>query len=126
MAVVAIAPIVGHAFSPFLRFRGGKAVATTFGTWCGLTVWEGPTILGLGLFMTTRRWRADGWVVLFSMIILLAWLLLTPPSWNGLGLRPPIPLILAVWIPNTALLIWKYRADFSHPPLLRSQPLPKP
>lgn len=28
---VAVAPVLGHAFSPFLRFRGGKAVSTAFG-----------------------------------------------------------------------------------------------
>ncbi|MDX1689246.1 MAG: glycerol-3-phosphate acyltransferase, partial [Candidatus Promineifilaceae bacterium] len=39
LAFVAIAPIAGHAFSPFLRFRGGKALAVTFGIWAGLTIW---------------------------------------------------------------------------------------
>ncbi len=49
LAVVALSPVLGHAFSPFLRFRGGKAVAVTFGIWTGLTLWEGPTILGIFL-----------------------------------------------------------------------------
>lgn len=30
-AVVIVAPVLGHAFSPFLKFHGGKAIATTFG-----------------------------------------------------------------------------------------------
>lgn len=34
---VAIAPILGHAFSPFLRFKGGKSIATTFGSWSATT-----------------------------------------------------------------------------------------
>ena len=46
---VALAPVLGHAFSPFLSFRGGKAIATTFGVWTGLTLWLGPTIIGLSL-----------------------------------------------------------------------------
>ena len=29
---VAAAPVLGHAFSPFLRFRGGKAVAAFYGS----------------------------------------------------------------------------------------------
>ncbi|MDN5324928.1 MAG: acyl phosphate:glycerol-3-phosphate acyltransferase [Thermosipho sp. (in: thermotogales)] len=34
---LALSPILGHAFSPFLRFKGGKALATTFGVWSALT-----------------------------------------------------------------------------------------
>jgi len=34
---VAIAPVLGHAFSPFLRFRGGKALAVTMGVWSAIT-----------------------------------------------------------------------------------------
>lgn len=42
MAVVfvAIAPIMGHAFSPFTRFRGGKAIAVTFGVWSAVSRFE--------------------------------------------------------------------------------------
>jgi acyl-phosphate glycerol 3-phosphate acyltransferase len=34
---VALAPIFGHAFSPFLKCQGGKAIAVTFGVWSALT-----------------------------------------------------------------------------------------
>src|SRR5262245_6334513 len=37
---VAIAPVAGHAFTPFLRFRGGKAIAVTFGAWSAVTGFE--------------------------------------------------------------------------------------
>ncbi|MEA4883334.1 MAG: glycerol-3-phosphate acyltransferase [Clostridia bacterium] len=33
------APIAGHAFSPFLRFRGGKALAVTLGVWTAIAGW---------------------------------------------------------------------------------------
>lgn len=32
-----IAPILGHAFSPFVKFKGGKGIAVTFGVWSALT-----------------------------------------------------------------------------------------
>ena len=67
LALVAVAPIYGHAFSPFLRLRGGKAVASTFGTWAALTLWEGPVILGLVMGLMTRFFAADGWAVLIPM-----------------------------------------------------------
>jgi glycerol-3-phosphate acyltransferase PlsY len=47
---VALAPLLGHMFSPFLKFHGGKGLATTFGIWLGLTSWLGPTALGLSFF----------------------------------------------------------------------------
>jgi acyl phosphate:glycerol-3-phosphate acyltransferase len=37
---VAIAPILGHALSPFMKFRGGKGIAVTFGVWSALTRFE--------------------------------------------------------------------------------------
>lgn len=44
--IVASAPILGHAFSPFLRFKGGKAIAVSFGVWSALTLWKIPTLMG--------------------------------------------------------------------------------
>jgi acyl-phosphate glycerol 3-phosphate acyltransferase len=44
--IVASAPILGHAFSPFLKFRGGKAIAVSFGVWSALTLWKIPTLMG--------------------------------------------------------------------------------
>lgn len=44
--VVAISPILGHIFSPFLGFKGGKGVATALGSVLGLS----PS-MGLLLFL---------------------------------------------------------------------------
>ena len=41
MFFIAVVPILGHAFSPFLGFRGGKALATALGVWIGLNSLEG-------------------------------------------------------------------------------------
>lgn len=46
VSLAAVGGIAGHAFSPFLKFRGGKAVATTFGAWSVLTKWKAPTLIG--------------------------------------------------------------------------------
>jgi len=37
---VTLAPVAGHAFSPFLRGMGGKALATAFSVWIGLSIWS--------------------------------------------------------------------------------------
>lgn len=83
-AVASLMPILGHAFSPFLRGRGGKAIATTFGVWCGFA-FEGAlayaVILAL-LLAGSRLLRArkkasaeaDALQVVLGMLILFAYL----------------------------------------------------
>jgi glycerol-3-phosphate acyltransferase PlsY len=101
LAAVAIAPVLGHAYSPLLGFRGGKALAVTFGIWCGLTLWFGPTVLGIALAIGLALFRKPGWAVIFGMAALLAGLLLVRPELN----------LLAVWAANTAILVWKHRGE---------------
>lgn len=110
LAPVALAPAAGHAFSPFLRLRGGKALAATFGLWTGLTLGEGPIILGLllGLFIFVQD--SDGWAVVLGLLAFLGHLLL----------RQADAPLLAVWGGNAALLAWKYRPD------LGAGPRPRP
>ena len=116
---IALAPIVGHAFSPFLGFHGGKAVATTLGTWMALTIWEVPAIGGLLLWGFTLLVGANGWAVIFAFLCILPILLLAPPTWHLLG-QPLAPdILIAIWIGNFLILVYKHWADLSHPPTLR-------
>lgn len=113
LATVALAPVLGHAFSPLLRFRGGKAVATTGGIWSGLTVWEAPLVGGLLLGLCVAVLGANGRAVMATMLGLLLYFVFTPPAWNLLNVRPAlVPTLLAVWVGNSLVLLWKHRADF--------------
>jgi len=47
-ALAAAAAILGHSFSPFLRFRGGKGVATGAGAFAVLA--PGATLAALAVF----------------------------------------------------------------------------
>lgn len=105
---VAAAPVLGHAFSPFLRFRGGKAIAASFGAWCGLTLWEGPTVLGAGFALGGLVVSGNAWVVTTGLIALLAYWLL----------RGAEPALLAFWLADTGLLLWKHRSELARPPRL--------
>lgn len=119
LIVVALLPVLGHAFSPFLRGRGGKAVATSGGIWCGLTIWEGPTIGGLLLGLTTYLLGANGWAVMTALSGMVIYVLLTPARWNGLAARPDLSVIGAVGLLNLLLLGWKHRQDLAKWPHLR-------
>ncbi|MGQ9477905.1 MAG: glycerol-3-phosphate acyltransferase [Candidatus Bipolaricaulia bacterium] len=106
---VALAPVVGHAFSPFLRFCGGKAVAVTFGVWTGLTLWEGPTILGASIGLFSLIQANDAWAVLLGMLGLGSYL--AARQFDGVA--------LAIWGGNLLLLIWKHRHELGRRPRLR-------
>ncbi|MEO0115006.1 MAG: glycerol-3-phosphate acyltransferase [candidate division WOR-3 bacterium] len=103
MVPIAVAPVFGHAFSPFLKFRGGKSIATTFGIWSGLTLWECPTLLGI-VFIFLKfvvRIKQDAWVVLIGMSGVLIYILFRLP-------RLELFLILGF---NTLILVIKHWHD---------------
>lgn len=109
MVAVALAPIIGHAFSPFLRFKGGKAVAASGGTWIGLTVYEFITVGGLMLLFWYKSVKVSGWAVMLMMGSVGLYMLLAHPD----------PLLMTVWAGNTLLLAWKHRDDLRQPPGVR-------
>jgi len=100
---VAVAPVIGHAFSPWVGFRGGKAVAVTFGAWCGLTLWEGPTVLGLGLALSCLWPARDAWRVMAGMLLLLLWWLLRGAEAH----------LFAIWAGHFVVLAVKHRRDLA-------------
>lgn len=110
MLLVAIAPVLGHIFSPFLNFRGGKAIAAVFGGWIGLTIWKASlpgavaALIGIGLF------SPPGWSVMFGLGVILITLLIWLPD----------PLLIWIWVFDTLILLWTHRYDLRHPPQLRS------
>ncbi len=122
LVLVAILPVLGHAFTPFLGGRGGKAVATTGGIWCGLTIWEGPSIGGILLGLCTYLLGANGWAVLTAISAMVIYLGLTPTTWNGLDARPERWVIWTVGLFNLLIVGWKHRADLRQPPRLRRRP----
>jgi glycerol-3-phosphate acyltransferase PlsY len=99
MILVAVSPVLGHAFTPFLKFQGGQGVATTFGVWLALTGWAGPLVLGAcaGLmFLIQKNWV---WSTIGGMIGLLVFLL-----------AAHYPLQMAgAWTGHTAILFYKRR-----------------
>ena len=51
LALVLAAPVVGHAFPCFFGFRGGKAIAVSFGCLLGLAPFWGPVLIFAGSFI---------------------------------------------------------------------------
>ncbi|MGD8584936.1 MAG: glycerol-3-phosphate acyltransferase [Chloroflexota bacterium] len=106
---IALAPPLGHAFSPFLKWRGGKAIAATMGVWIGLTIWIVPLVGLILLVIWSLLLRPSGWAVLLTLAGLLLFLLI----WD------PRPVFLAVLGGHVLLLVWKQRQDLAQKPELR-------
>ena len=110
LAAVALAAVIGHAFSIFLQFEGGKAVAVTFGIWAGLTGWSTLFVLGALLVVAYFALTIDGWAVIGAMCGLLVFLVVTDS---------PLA-ILTVWLGNILIVAWKHRIDLAQRPRVRT------
>ena len=110
MFFIAIAPVLGHMFSPFLAFKGGKAIAAVLGVWIGLTLWRASLPAVIAAAIGSVIFTSSVWSVMLAMIIILVTLLL----WN------PTPLLLSIWAAVTFLLAWTHRAELRQFPHLRS------
>jgi glycerol-3-phosphate acyltransferase PlsY len=102
---VAAAPVLGHAFSPWLRGRGGKAIAATFGIWSALTLLPGFLCLAVTMGIFWRLQKADGWATVAGLLGLLTYLLIFAPY----------AYLLAIWALTSATVMWKQRRDLMEP-----------
>jgi len=85
LVFVAVCAVLGHAFSPFLHWHGGKAIAVTFGVMLGLPQYDVLlafivfTIIGFFLI------EVDAWKIIFGATGALAYLTISKgSSWEPL------------------------------------------
>lgn len=80
MPLAAICAVVGHCFTPWLRFRGGKGVATGLGSLIALDWRLGAVACAAWLAVALgTRISSAGALAAFLVSPLVAWLLL--PAW---------------------------------------------
>jgi glycerol-3-phosphate acyltransferase PlsY len=80
MSAAALAVMFGHAYPVFLRFQGGKAVATFVGAFLYLTPWA--ILAALPIFVAVVAWSRHislGSIVGAAVFPLAVWLILLPP-----------------------------------------------
>jgi glycerol-3-phosphate acyltransferase PlsY len=109
---VGLAAILGHMFSVFLRFKGGKGVATSAGVMLGLfPYFTIPGLIAIGafivLFMLTRYVSVGsmGGAIFFPLAYVLVGLW---RDWPVVGEQLPL-LVFAVLI--ALLIVYKHRAN---------------
>lgn len=109
LAVVAALPVAGAAFSPFLGFKGGKALASLLGTWIGLTIWTIPLVALSTIVVATLLIEPDGWAVAIALAAILVGVLLwVPGGW------PVLTVLL-----QAAIVLWKHRGQLAETPRRR-------
>jgi glycerol-3-phosphate acyltransferase PlsY len=100
IAAVALAAVVGHCWPVFLRFKGGKAVATGAGTTIALA-----PVVGLALF---AFWWAVVLVTRYTSLGAISVMVLTPVIFLVTG--QPAPYVLYTII-GGALVLWRHREN---------------
>jgi glycerol-3-phosphate acyltransferase PlsY len=98
-AVAGVAAVVGHLFTPWLGFQGGKGVATGLGTLLALAFPAGLAACGLWLATAKlTRISSAAALVAFALAPLLAW---------GFGGALAGLAMLAI----TALVVWRHEGN---------------
>ncbi len=76
-----MAAVLGHDFSPFLRFQGGQGMAAMIGAF--LVLFPVPAIVAIAVFLVVwgafRNWDA-AWTVAFPVLIILT--IVSGYGWN--------------------------------------------
>jgi len=104
LAIILLAPVIGHGWSPFLKFKGGKSLGASWGSWIAVTNGMALPVGGLFLalmhsFQKNHAFTVTvcliGLIVVFAVIKMELFLLLF-----SLG--------------NILIVLYKHRTEYSH------------
>jgi len=105
VVLAGLAAVVSHCYTPFLRFAGGKGVATSLGVIVAIDPWLGLAgVLAYALTLAATRTSAIGSLVGTGLCVLIAWL------WPGDRFDWPAKIILLVLC---ALIVWRHRSNIA-------------
>lgn len=100
IAVVALAVFLGHVFPVFLRFQGGKGVATAVGVLLGLNPWVGLMAIATWL-LVALIWRIS------SLSALVAAVLAPLYTVSMMGLEGSTLAVLCM----SLVLVWRHQSN---------------
>ena len=111
---IAIAPVLGHAFSPMLHFSGGKAITTVFGALLGMLPWHPLGIvlalITLGAIMLIRNHALA--VSTSALIFMVA---------SSLMYRSNAPMRAVAWLMGLVLIYKHFREAHAYIVQLRDE-----
>ena len=104
MTTAALFAVIGHLFPVWLKFRGGKGVATSFGAFVLITPKTILCLVGLFILLAVAfRYVSLGSIAVAAAFPLLAW---------ALGeYHDPVELLIIAIV--SVLVIWKHRQNIN-------------
>ncbi|MCL6506704.1 MAG: glycerol-3-phosphate 1-O-acyltransferase PlsY [Bryobacteraceae bacterium] len=103
MSAAALAVMAGHAFPVFLRFKGGKAVASCVGAFACLTPVPLAALLPVFVVVVAvTRYVSLGSIVSAACLPLAVWLLA----------HPPLP-VFAASLAAGAFIVWRHKSNIA-------------
>jgi glycerol-3-phosphate acyltransferase PlsY len=111
LIIISFMPILGHSFSPFLKFKGGKALAVTGAMWLALFQIEAAIIIFglLAIFFAIQK--NDAWTVTFVHFGLLIYGILTDLSNAYISNSE----FIILWIFATLMIIFNHNKELRTP-----------
>jgi glycerol-3-phosphate acyltransferase PlsY len=103
IAVTAIASVIGHCWSPYIGFKGGKGMATGGGAAVGMLPWLFLMLLFIVVVVYLTRYVSLGSVltaIVGPTITVVMWLFGDFPGWWALG-------VVGIGL----LIIWQHRTN---------------
>ncbi len=101
MSMAALAVMAGHAFPVFLKFRGGKAVASFIGAFLYLTPLPLAAVLVVFVVsVAVTRYISMGSVLAAGSFPLAVWIILHPPT-----------ALLAAALLAGAFIVWRHKSN---------------
>lgn len=100
VALVVLAVFLGHVFPVFLKFKGGKGVATALGVLLALSVWMGLAVLA--------TWLVVAVAFRYSSLAALVASIAAPIFAMLVHLRPELVLATAIM---SMLLFWRHKKN---------------
>jgi glycerol-3-phosphate acyltransferase PlsY len=103
VAVVALAVFLGHVFPIFLRFKGGKGVATAVGVLLGLNLWVGLLAIATWL-LVAMIWRLSSLSALVAAVLAPVYAII----FLDFGVETLAVLLMSL------LLIWRHQSNIAN------------
>jgi glycerol-3-phosphate acyltransferase PlsY len=101
MSAAALAVMAGHAYPVFLKFKGGKAVATFIGAFLVLTpIPMLATLLVFVIIVAASRYISAASVLCAAMFPLAVWMIDHPPA----------PVLISAVIAG-AFIVWRHKSN---------------
>lgn len=107
---VGIVCVVGHMLTPYMKFKGGKGVATAFGMLVALV----PALVGIAFLLFAVVFALSHYISLGSCVAALflavsVWIcrFVVPDGWNARVDTPTAVAITAIAL----FVVWKHRAN---------------